>query len=192
LTPVTDGETIRLIEASDLARLIRLSRQVGFNQTGADWERLLRLAPEGCVAAVRDDRIVATTTTTSYANQVAWIGMVIVDESYRRLGIGSRLVEHALRHLGSERVSRVALDATSQGKQVYDQYGFRDQYEVHRMQGVAMPVPDHEIIAARPMTAEDLPAVARMDAATLGVARGDDLPPVHQTNCYATAAPELG
>jgi GNAT superfamily N-acetyltransferase len=168
---VPEGEAIRLIETSDLDRLIQLSRQVGFNQTGADWERLLYWDPEACFAAIHDNKMVATTTTTSYSHQLAWIGMVIVDESFRRLGIGSRLVEHALRHLESVGVYRIALDATGQGKQVYDRYGFRDQYEVHRMQGVATPVSNPEIGSARRMTAADLPEVTLMDAATLGVAR---------------------
>jgi GNAT superfamily N-acetyltransferase len=179
---VPEGETIRLIEASDLERLIQLSRQVGFNQTGADWERLLYWDPQGCFAAVHDNRIVATTTTTSYSHQLAWVGMVIVDESFRRLGIGSRLVEHALRHLESVGVRRIALDATAQGKQVYDHNGFRDQYEVHRMQGVATPVSNPEIVSARRMTAADLPEVTVMDAATLGVARPELLDQLFRAN----------
>jgi GNAT superfamily N-acetyltransferase len=179
---VPEGERIRLIEASDLGRLMQLSRQVGFNQTGADWERLLYWDPQGCFAAVHDNRIVATTTTTSYSPGLAWIGMVIVDESFRRLGIGSRLVEHALRHLESVGVRRIALDATTQGKQVYDRYGFRDQYEVHRMQGVATPVSNPEIVSARRMTAADLPGVTAMDAATLGVARPELLDQLFRAN----------
>lgn len=166
-----EGETIRLMGASDLERLVQLSGQVGFNQTGTDWERLLHLDPQGCFAAVHDNRIVATTTTTTYSHQMAWVGMVIVDESFRQLGIGGRLVEHALRYLEAAGVRRIGLDATAQGKQVYDRYGFRDQYAVHRMQGEAIPVPEPELMSARRMTAADLPEVTVMDAATLGVAR---------------------
>jgi GNAT superfamily N-acetyltransferase len=182
ISDVPEGETIRLIEASDLGRLTELSRQVGFNQTRADWERLLYWDPDACFAAVHGDHIVATTTTTSYMQQLAWIGMVIVDESCRRLGIGSRLVEHALRHLESVGVRQIALDATGAGKQVYDHYGFRDQYEVHRMQGVATPVSEPEAVSARRMTAADLPEVTLMDAATLGVARPELLDQLFRAN----------
>jgi GNAT superfamily N-acetyltransferase len=173
--PIPKGETIRLIGPSDLNRLLQLSGQVGFNQTVADWERLLYWYPQGCFGAVRDNRIVATTTITSYSHELAWIGMVIVDESFRRLGIGSRLVEHALRHLESVGVQRIALDATPQGKQVYEQYGFRIQYEVHRMQGIAAPVSNPEIVSARRMNAADLPEVIARDVSTLGVARSEVL-----------------
>lgn len=163
------GEAIRVLRHSDLDRAEQLSRQVGFNQTAADWARLLDLGPDSCFAAVREDGIVATTTVTAYASRLAWIGMVVVDESARRRGIAGRLVGHALRHL--ESVDVVGLDATPGGKQVYDAFGFVDQYTIHRLQGVAVPVDTSELAGARPMTLADLPDVVGMDAATLGVAR---------------------
>jgi ribosomal protein S18 acetylase RimI-like enzyme len=165
------GETIRLLRRSDLDRAEQLSRRVGFNQTAADWSRLLDLGPDSCFAALREDGVVATTTTTVYSPRLAWIGMVVVDLSARRQGIARRLVDHALRHLEAGGVETAALDATPQGKQVYDRFGFVDQYEIHRLQGPAAPVDPGAVAAARPMTEADLPEVVRMDAAGLGVTR---------------------
>lgn len=172
MAEVTSGETIRPLREADLERLEELSGQVGFNQTRADWERLLRLAPDGCFAATRGGRVVATTTTTAYAGRLAWVGMVVVDESFRRLGIGSRLVEHALNHLDSAHgIRNVALDATVLGKQVYDRYGFVEQYQVHRLQGEASAVDATTLVGVRPMSPTDLPAVTAMESAALGVPR---------------------
>ena len=50
--------------------------------------------------------------------------------------------------------------------------GVVDQYAIHRLQGVAVPVDTSEVVGARPMTVADLADVVEMDAATLGVARG--------------------
>lgn len=168
------GVVIRLLEAPDLDRLEDLSAQVGFNQTRADWSRLLELDPTGCFAAVVDGRIVATTTTTGYAPCLAWVGMVIVDEAARRLGIGSRLVEHALHHLESGRgVGTVALDATPQGRGVYARQGFADQYGIDRLEGAAVRVDPAQVATARPMTESDLPELVRADAVALGAPRGE-------------------
>ncbi|MCB1202766.1 MAG: GNAT family N-acetyltransferase, partial [Verrucomicrobiae bacterium] len=54
-----------------------------------------------------------TATTTSYASDLAWIGMVLVHPDFRRQGIGTALLERAIRHLREERrVTCVRLDAT--------------------------------------------------------------------------------
>lgn len=166
------GETIRAMAHADIDQLERLRHQAGFNQTVDDWHRLLRLEPDGCFVAVHGDLIVGTVTTTVYSNRLAWIGMVIVDESSRRLGIGSRLVERALHYLDSDhRVQSVALDATASGKQVYDHLGFIDQYGVHRLQGDAPRVSAANVVGARQMHVEDLPEVIAMDSDVLGVER---------------------
>jgi len=45
---------IRTMTTNDLALGLRLSRQAGWNQTGADWVRLLYFEPEGCFVAELD------------------------------------------------------------------------------------------------------------------------------------------
>jgi hypothetical protein len=97
--------------------------------------------------------------------------MVIVDAAARRRGIAGRLVEHALRHLESQGVETAGLDATPQGRQVYGRFGFVDQYEIHRLQGVAPAADTGPAATARPMTEADLPEVVRMDGAALGARR---------------------
>ena len=69
---------IRLLQESDIAAAMDLKRLAGWNQTETDWRTLLQLEPNGCFAAVLDDQLLGTTTTTSYGSQLAWIGMVLV------------------------------------------------------------------------------------------------------------------
>src|SRR5215467_8460332 len=98
---------IRLLRESDIAAAMDLKRSAGWNQTEADWQTLLQHEPNGCFAAVLDDQLVGTTTTTSYGSELAWIGMVLVRPDQRRKGIATKLLETALDYL---RVSTVKLD----------------------------------------------------------------------------------
>ena len=102
---------IRLLFESDIPSAMRLKEAAGWNQTEADWRRLLLLQPNGCFAAVKDGRVVGTTTTTIY-DELAWIGMVLVDPQHRRQGIAATLMNVALEYLNGK-VDTIKLDATA-------------------------------------------------------------------------------
>jgi GNAT superfamily N-acetyltransferase len=108
----------------------------GWNQTAADWERLLRLEPSGCFAARDGDRVVGTVTTTTYGRELAWIGMMVVHPEYRGRGIGAALMTHALAHLQSLGIASVKLDATPAGQPLYASLGFEPEAGFERWQGV--------------------------------------------------------
>lgn len=113
----------------------RLSTQIGWNQTKADWRRLLELFPDTCFAGRVDGKLVATSTLATYGDAVGWIGMVLVDEDHRRQGHGSKIFERAL-DAGFERdLDVVGLDATDAGREVYRQYGFESVIGIDRWTG---------------------------------------------------------
>jgi GNAT superfamily N-acetyltransferase len=121
----------RLLFESDIPAAMRLKEAAGWNQTDDDWRRLLLLEPEGCFGAIKDDALVGTTTTTTYGNDLAWIGMVLVDPQHRRQGIAAKLINVALDYL-NDRVETIKLDATALGKPVYEKFGFRVESVVER------------------------------------------------------------
>lgn len=125
---------IRLLSESDIPAAMKLKEAAGWNQTEDDWRRLISLEPAGCFAAVRNHELVGTTTTTTYKDQLAWVGMVLVDPQNRRQGIATRLMETALDYLRG-RVATVKLDATAQGKPVYERFGFEVESLVERWVG---------------------------------------------------------
>jgi GNAT superfamily N-acetyltransferase len=127
---------IRLLEMRDLAGAMRLKELARWNQTESDWRRLIRLEPRGCFCASLDGRVVGTTTTTTYGNELAWVGMVLVDPEHRRRGVATRLMETALDYLDG-RVAAVKLDATTDGRPVYERFGFRVESLVERWMGTA-------------------------------------------------------
>jgi len=116
---------------------LRLCAQAGWNQTGADWRRLLDLQPGGCFGLEVAGQLIATVTTTVYPGELAWAGMMLVDQQWRRHGCGRRMLECALDWLAAGGVSTVMLDATPLGRNLYVQLGFRDLFDLERWQGLA-------------------------------------------------------
>jgi GNAT superfamily N-acetyltransferase len=125
---------IRLLFESDITAAMQLKAAAGWNQTEEDWRRFLALEPNGCFAAVKGGRLVGTTTTTTYGNELAWIGMVLVDPKERRQGIATRLLNVALDYLNGK-AATVKLDATGQGQPVYQRLGFEVESLLERWIG---------------------------------------------------------
>ena len=127
---------IRSLFESDIPAAMQLKDAAGWNQTEKDWQRLLLLEPDGCFAAVKDGRLVGTTTTTTYGNDLAWIGMVLVDPQQGRQGIATQLMKVAIDYL-KNKVATVKLDATAQGRPLYERLGFQFESVLERWSGTA-------------------------------------------------------
>jgi GNAT superfamily N-acetyltransferase len=125
---------IRLLRKSDISAAMQLKEAAGWNQTEDDWRRLLLLEPDGCFCAIKDGRLVGTTTTTTYGDELAWIGMVLVDPQHRRQGIAAKLMTVALEYLNGK-VSTIKLDATALGQPVYEKFGFQVESLIERWSG---------------------------------------------------------
>ena len=128
---------VRLLQEADIPAALRLKELAKWNQTESDWCRLLRLEPSGCFCATIAGKVVATITTTTYGLELAWIGMVLVDPEFRRLGIATRLMRLALNRLIEMGVATVKLDATPDGRLVYENLGFKEESLIERWEGVA-------------------------------------------------------
>ena len=106
----------------DIHSGMELSAMAGWNQVEADWEFFLRNDSRGNFLATYNGDPVGTTTTVTYGQSLAWIGMVLVHPDFRRKGIGKDLMKHALKYLQSQKL--VGLDATESGRPLYEKLGF--------------------------------------------------------------------
>lgn len=104
----------------------------GWNQTPRDWERFLDASPAGCFVAEAEGQVCGTVATILYEGRFAWIGMVLVDPAYRGQGIGTRLLDRAIEYLDGLGVPTIKLDATPQGKPIYERRRFVVEYEIER------------------------------------------------------------
>ncbi len=123
---------VEVLKRTHIDSAMQLVEREGWNQLPSDWERVIDLEPEGCFCAMQDQQLVGTVTTTRYGDRLAWIGMMLVDDRYRRLGIGRRLMQTAIEYLQQKHVRTIKLDATPVGKLLYDQLGFKTDFEFFR------------------------------------------------------------
>jgi hypothetical protein len=77
--------------------------------------------------------IMGSVVTLNFSGRFAWVGMLLVDPAARGMGIGSELFKASLEVFPD--VEAIRLDATPQGRPVYQRFGFQDEYELMRMQG---------------------------------------------------------
>jgi GNAT superfamily N-acetyltransferase len=159
---------VRPLTLDDLPLGLRLCRAAGWNQTEADWRRFLDLQPDGCFVAELDGLPVGTTTTCVFG-PVAWVAMVLVEESVRGRGVGTALLNAALEFLDRRGVPTVRLDATPLGRPLYERLGFVTQFRLARYEGTLPPSPEVTgVEAASPGQWESL---AALDEAVTGTDR---------------------
>jgi GNAT superfamily N-acetyltransferase len=123
---------VRLLSTADIPAGMRLKEAAGWNQTAADWERVLALEPDGCFAIECDGHVRATTTAVCFGEELAWVGMVLTDAQYRGRGFARQLMEHTLAYLRGKRVAWIKLDATDMGRPLYERLGFHGEGTIER------------------------------------------------------------
>ncbi|PYV80004.1 MAG: hypothetical protein DMG96_02070 [Acidobacteria bacterium] len=128
----TSTAQLRLMTPDDLAAATELSAAAGWNQTPEDWQMLIGLEPHSCFAVEADGRLVSTTTLLCYSQRLAWIGMVLTSANYRGRGFARRLLAAALDRADSLRIETLELDATEQGRPLYEAFGFQAEQAVER------------------------------------------------------------
>jgi GNAT superfamily N-acetyltransferase len=175
---------IRLLTVDDLADAFRLSTIVGWNQRLDDWRILLRIAPGAAFAADIDGRIAATAIAIDYG-RFWWIAMMLVDPSYRRRGLGRRLLETAVAAVPTDLPIR--LDATALGRPLYLQYDFEDECTISRhvrsgpafaslssqalrrgKRAIGASEALNSAVDVRPMRSSDLAAISEQDKTSFG------------------------
>jgi GNAT superfamily N-acetyltransferase len=164
---------------------MRLKEAANWNQTQEDWARLLEMEPEGCFVVSQDDVVAASATVVVYSTDLAWIGMVLTLPEFRKRGLSSRLMEHALEFAASRSVANVGLDATDMGFPLYRRFGFETECIVERWERLAgfvpmspavvnswRPSPDLDLLAFGAERSKLLASLARVEAASVGDGEG--------------------
>lgn len=135
---------LTLLSIKDIPAALSLCRHAGWNQTEQDWLRFLRMSPASCFGVVQEQTCVATCIITEYAGQQAWIGMMLVHPDYRRRGLATKLMGHCLEQIENLGIECVRLDATPAGRQVYQDLGFVDEFELSRWHRPGPVTNDHD------------------------------------------------
>jgi ribosomal protein S18 acetylase RimI-like enzyme len=116
----------------DVSSALELSSAAGWNQTAGDWYRLLHLSPGGCRCIEDAGKVIATTTLLPYGTQLAWIGMVLTSSAFRRQGLAKKLIEDAIASAERCGIRTLKLDATEEGRPLYESLGFVVDKQIER------------------------------------------------------------
>jgi len=166
---VSDGVALRPMTAADLGAAHALTDEMRWPHRPADWKQVFRFG-EGVVAE-RDGHVVGVGMRWRWGQRHAAIGHVVVTEACRGRRIGHRLMSALLE--GLEGCS-VLLNATTDGRGLYERLGFTRVGEVRQHQGSARASPPIALDPGqrlRPATKADVAALRALDAAARGMQR---------------------
>lgn len=148
---------------------MKMKNHVKWNQIPADWKRFMKFDPEGCFVAEIDGEKVGTGTVTTYGSKVAWIGMIIVDETKRRMGIGRSIMLACVDYCKRKKIEVPKLDATPLGNKLYLTLGFIEEFLMDRREGKGG---SFDYTGVQQMAKSDLAEIIAYDAVNFGVERG--------------------
>ncbi len=139
-----------------------LSERAGWNQTLADLQAMKAHRKNGYILAVyyhKDQGItLGSGLSLPVSVDMSWIGMILVHPELRRQGIARSIMNSCLIHARiNQNKSIVGLDATEQGKQVYDQLGFKDSYKIWRSDiSTNLEIQANQGVALKPLSLESI------------------------------------
>jgi GNAT superfamily N-acetyltransferase len=122
------------------------------------------------VAAV--DGEIAGTGIAIINDGVAWLGTIIVKETFRSKGIGKAITDHLVTHARGEGADSILLTASELGLPIYKKIGFREDIDYVFFKTDTPPALDAESENIRPLTDADMPAILALDHAATGERRG--------------------
>jgi GNAT superfamily N-acetyltransferase len=132
---------IRTMKQDDIDFAMELTAVANWNQTPEDWRRIMQISREGCRCIEHSGRVVSTASLVTYGPQLAWVGMVLTLPEFRSQGFARQLVVDVISIADRNGVRTLKLDATDQGRPLYESLGFVVEQTVERWSrnGVANP-----------------------------------------------------
>lgn len=158
--------TLRAMTAADLPQALALSNQLAWPYRLEDWQRSFAMG-RGLVAADQAGAVVGTALWWGYGPDFAMLGAIIVAPECQGRGIGKRLLGALLDEAGARTLQ---LNATPDGRPLYEAFGFRTVGGLRQHQGEVRfrGAPPAEVRLA---AEGDWPAVAALDRQATGLPR---------------------
>lgn len=120
---------IKEMTTVDIEFAVSLTNSENWANTEFDFERLIKLNPNGNFVACDDNNKKVGIITTVMFGRLAFVGNLIVSEKYRGRGIGRGLMEHALKYLGEQKtITSIELDGDFPAVELYRKLCFKDKY----------------------------------------------------------------
>jgi GNAT superfamily N-acetyltransferase len=166
---IRDSLHIRPMTPVDVAEASALATAQGWRDRTRHFEFTMRVPTCIPLVGTVDGRIVATALGTANG-PVGWIGAIVVDAAYRRIGYGRAITEETIERLRRAGCHSISLAATKQGRPLYERLGFHVlcwYVEMDPTGPLTAPTPPAGSRIRR-IEAADLPAVFALDRAATG------------------------
>jgi len=158
---------IHRLGPDDLKACLALSADREWPAEERKWALLLDAA-EGYGIDDPDGGLAGAVVLARYGPGLASVGMMLVASRHGRQGLGHRLMTHLLGQAGR---ATVFLTATSYGRPLYEQFGFRTTGRSATFVGAFRPAEAEESGRTRAASAADLGAIAAVDRPAFGADR---------------------
>lgn len=169
-TPSDNSDDVALVPFTEahLPGALKLSQDLVWPFRYEDWAFALTVG-QGFVME-RGSEVVGTAILFPFGETGATAGMIIVSNAAQGRGYGSRLMNTLLEAAGSR---TILLNATPEGRALYERRGFVPVDEIRQHQG-RLPgrhdAPPEDVV--RPMRPEDMDTLVRLDEEATGFQRG--------------------
>lgn len=159
------------LNETDIHGLIKLSNSIGWDY---DKDEILTIMASGIIYGHKDEhgQILSSAAIIPYGPSLASIGMVIVNQDYRGMGLGRKVTQKCLDSISSDTL--VMLIATEEGKPMYESMGFHSIDFVHKYlcdNYTSKKLEDRLTVEVSTLRDEDLLHVVKLDRDALGEER---------------------
>ena len=155
---------------NDIGSLMEIKNHIGWNQLESDFKFLIEYYPQHCFTAYSEGRVIGSVTGINYENKIAWIGMVMVHEEFRGMGVSKLLMNAVLDSMKDCKC--IKLDATPAGQPVYEKMGFAPEWSITRMINTEFVCKTKTVESrAEPVWEDDMGEICMIDQGIFGADR---------------------
>ncbi|MFD3448919.1 GNAT family N-acetyltransferase [Microbacteriaceae bacterium 4G12] len=121
--------SLKALNKLDIEKIVNLSHSVGWDY---DQHEIQTVLDSGNIYGHinEHDELLSSAAIIPYGQDLASIGMVIVNPQYRGLGLGKSVVEACINSITSN--TPIMLISTDEGKPMYEKLGFQTVSSVHK------------------------------------------------------------
>ncbi|SIQ20417.1 Acetyltransferase (GNAT) family protein [Rhizobium sp. RU33A] len=169
---VVEDLEIRVLTTGEVEELVDWAALEGWNPGHGDAAVFRSADPEGFIGFFVEGRLAAGISAVRYGDGFGFIGLYICHPDFRGRGLGRRVWEAGMAHLGDR---AIGLDGVVEQQENYGRMGFATAYDTVRWSIDRMPALPASFTRCEAITEGDLAEILALDRAFFTAPREDFL-----------------